>query len=88
MTDLNAALTIDWQKEYQSLFIKVDQNLTRAIEAEKKLAIAKELLAEQEIQIASFKKFAQAYREAVRLAREKSLDANNILDKINWSHYL
>ena len=95
MTDLNVASTsevstTDWQLEYQKLFVKLDQYLTRAIEAEKKLKVVKELLAEQEIKIANFRVFAQTYREAVRLARDKAIDANKILDNVNWGiheHY-
>lgn len=43
--------SIDWQKEYQALFVKSDQYLTRAIQAEGDLNVAKMLLADQEIEL-------------------------------------
>jgi hypothetical protein len=80
---------VDWQKEYQFLFIKVDKNLTRAIEAEGNLAVAKELLAEQEIQLARQNKRMQVYREAVRLARESYMQAERHLNAVanDWMNH-
>ena len=61
------SLTTDWQKEYQTLFVKMDKHLTRALEAEARLKIAKELLAEQEIQIARYK---QSRTNDIQIVRE------------------
>ena len=80
MIDSNVASTIDWQKEYQSLFIKVDQNLTRAIEAEKHLKVAKELLAEQEIQIALWKQRYENNSRSIKEATNHMLEARRHLD--------
>jgi hypothetical protein len=104
MTDSNQASTIEedeafealasgklikWQDEYQKLFVKADQHLSRAIEAEQKLAAAKELLAEQEIQLSRQNKRMQVYREAVRLARESIRVTEKHLNSIadDWMNH-
>ena len=78
----NIKPSIDWQKEYQALFVTKDQHLTRAIEAEGKLAIAKNLIAEQEIDIRMWEdRHAKNLKEA-KEASNHMLEARRHLDKL------
>ena len=73
---------IDWQKEYQKLFVEQDKHLTRAIEAEGRLAVAKELIADQEIDLAMWQKQVETYRKAISTAREAMRTAVKSIDAI------
>lgn len=78
----NMKPAIDWQKEYQALFVTKDQYLTRAIEAEEKLTLAKNIIAEQEIDIRMWEDRYAKNLITTKEAANHVLEARRLLDKL------
>ena len=73
---------INWQEAYQKLFVEQDKHLTRAIKAEGDLAVAKSLLADQEIKLRKAEDTVTSMCASFGSVRSKLRQAVNELSNI------
>ena len=88
MTDSSLASTIEENEAFENMSAITSNYHARAIKAEADLAIAKELIANQEIGMATMRKHMQEDGETIKLASDAVTKLNNTLRNLQqYRHY-